>query len=110
MSLPRGQVTAIIGDNGAGKSTLVRCIVGVHAPDRGEVLLEGRPVHYHAPRASTVSRYRDRLPGPRAGRGPHPWLRTFSSGRASRRVGSDRSSFLIVVACDEKRPNHGGAS
>jgi ABC-type sugar transport system ATPase subunit len=49
MSLPRGQVTAIIGDNGAGKSTLVRCIVGVHAPDRGEVLLEGRPVHFTNP-------------------------------------------------------------
>jgi D-xylose transport system ATP-binding protein len=49
MSLPRGQVTAIIGDNGAGKSTLVRCIVGVHAPDNGEVLLEGRPVHFTNP-------------------------------------------------------------
>jgi ABC-type sugar transport system ATPase subunit len=49
MSLPRGQVTAIIGDNGAGKSTLVRCIVGVHAPDRGEVLLDGRPVHFNNP-------------------------------------------------------------
>ena len=49
MSLPRGQVTAVIGDNGAGKSTLVRCIVGVHPPDRGEVLLEGRPVHFTNP-------------------------------------------------------------
>ena len=49
MSLPRGEVTAIIGDNGAGKSTLVRCIVGVHPPDSGEVLLEGRPAHFTNP-------------------------------------------------------------
>jgi ABC-type sugar transport system ATPase subunit len=49
MTLPRGQVTAIIGDNGAGKSTLVRCIVGVHAPDSGEVLLDGETVHFTNP-------------------------------------------------------------
>jgi ABC-type sugar transport system ATPase subunit len=49
MSLPRGKVTAIIGDNGAGKSTLVRCIVGVQAPDSGDVLLDGRPVHFTNP-------------------------------------------------------------
>jgi simple sugar transport system ATP-binding protein len=49
LSLPRGQVTAIIGDNGAGKSTLVRCIVGVHPPDGGEVLLDGEPVHFTNP-------------------------------------------------------------
>jgi D-xylose transport system ATP-binding protein len=49
MSLPRGQVTAIIGDNGAGKSTLVRCIVGVHPPDGGEVFLDGAPVNFSNP-------------------------------------------------------------
>jgi simple sugar transport system ATP-binding protein len=49
LSLPRGQVTAIIGDNGAGKSTLVRCVVGVHPPDGGEVLLDGEPVHFTNP-------------------------------------------------------------
>jgi simple sugar transport system ATP-binding protein len=49
MSVPRGQLTAIIGDNGAGKSTLVKCLVGVHAPDEGEVLLDGAPVHFTNP-------------------------------------------------------------
>jgi D-xylose transport system ATP-binding protein len=49
LSLPRGQVTALIGDNGAGKSTLVRCLVGVHAPDQGEVLLEGEQVRFANP-------------------------------------------------------------
>ena len=49
MSIPRGQLTAIVGDNGAGKSTLVKCLVGVHVPDGGEVLLDGAPVHFTNP-------------------------------------------------------------
>src|SRR6476659_218812 len=49
LTLPRGQVTALIGDNGAGKSTLVRCLVGVHAPDTGEVVLEGEQVRFSNP-------------------------------------------------------------
>jgi D-xylose transport system ATP-binding protein len=49
MSVPRGQLTAIIGDNGAGKSTLVKCLVGVHVPDGGEVLLDEAPVHFTNP-------------------------------------------------------------
>jgi len=49
MTVPRGQVTALVGDNGAGKSTLVRCLSGVHAPDKGEILVEGRPVAFGSP-------------------------------------------------------------
>jgi simple sugar transport system ATP-binding protein len=49
LSLPRGQITALIGDNGAGKSTLVRNIVGVHQPDGGEVVLDGEVVAFGNP-------------------------------------------------------------
>ena len=49
LSLPRGQITALIGDNGAGKSTLIRNIVGVHQPDGGEVLLDGQVVAFSNP-------------------------------------------------------------
>ncbi|MDX8452303.1 ATP-binding cassette domain-containing protein [Mesorhizobium sp. VK9D] len=38
----RGEVTAVIGDNGAGKSTLIRCLVGVHVPDGGSIVFDGR--------------------------------------------------------------------
>ena len=38
----RGEVIALMGRNGAGKSTLLRCMVGVHPPLAGEVLIEGR--------------------------------------------------------------------
>ncbi|MGO1972217.1 MAG: ATP-binding cassette domain-containing protein [Propionibacteriaceae bacterium] len=49
IAIPRGQVTALVGDNGAGKSTLVRCLAGVHAPDEGEIFVGGNPTVFHDP-------------------------------------------------------------
>jgi simple sugar transport system ATP-binding protein len=46
------EVVALVGDNGAGKSTLVKTLVGVHPPDRGEILFEGAPVSIHSPHDS----------------------------------------------------------
>jgi D-xylose transport system ATP-binding protein len=45
-----GEVMALVGDNGAGKSTLVKCVAGIHAPDSGEMLFDGKPVHIHSPK------------------------------------------------------------
>jgi len=45
-----GEVMALVGDNGAGKSTLVKCVAGIHAPDSGEILSDGKPVHIHSPK------------------------------------------------------------
>jgi rhamnose transport system ATP-binding protein len=46
LDLVPGQALALIGENGAGKSTLVKTLTGVHAPDAGEMLLDGRPVRF----------------------------------------------------------------
>src|ERR1035437_4685656 len=50
LDLPAGQVTALCGDNGAGKSVLTKTIAGIHQPDHGEMLWDGRPVHIRSPR------------------------------------------------------------
>src|SRR5450759_4339234 len=44
------EVTCVLGDNGAGKSTLIKILSGVHAPDQGELLIEGEPVSFAGPR------------------------------------------------------------
>jgi ABC-type Mn2+/Zn2+ transport system ATPase subunit len=38
-----GSFTALIGPNGAGKSTLLRILLGLLEPDRGQVVLFGKP-------------------------------------------------------------------
>ena len=44
-----GEVHTLVGQNGAGKSTLMKILAGVYLPDRGQVLLEGTPVHFTSP-------------------------------------------------------------
>ncbi|MBI3654006.1 MAG: ABC transporter ATP-binding protein [Acidobacteria bacterium] len=41
-TLQRGEVLAVLGPNGAGKSTLMKILIGLLAPSRGEVLLDGK--------------------------------------------------------------------
>jgi len=38
------EVLALMGENGAGKSTLMKVLGGVHAPDAGEISIDGVPV------------------------------------------------------------------
>jgi rhamnose transport system ATP-binding protein len=52
LELPRGCVTALIGENGAGKSTLVKILSGIHQPDGGEIRIDGKPVRIAHPRAA----------------------------------------------------------
>jgi rhamnose transport system ATP-binding protein len=43
LALRPGEVHAVVGENGAGKSTLIKVVTGIHRPDRGSVVVDGRP-------------------------------------------------------------------
>jgi general nucleoside transport system ATP-binding protein len=44
-----GTIHGVVGENGAGKSTLMGILYGSHRPDRGEILVRGRPVALRSP-------------------------------------------------------------
>ena len=45
LSLPPGQVLALLGPSGCGKSTALRLIAGFCDPDAGQIAIGGRPVY-----------------------------------------------------------------
>jgi fructose transport system ATP-binding protein len=47
--LRAGEILAVIGDNGAGKSSLIKCLSGATIPDEGEILLDGKVIHFKSP-------------------------------------------------------------
>ncbi len=64
LSLEAGDWALVLGPNGAGKTTLLRLLVGWLVPDRGTVLLEGRPVHrWPARRRAARLGYLPQVPG-----------------------------------------------
>ena len=50
MDVQAGEVLCLLGDNGAGKSTLIKTLSGVHAPDKGMMLVDGEEVVFNSPR------------------------------------------------------------
>src|SRR6478672_9594999 len=49
IEVERAMCHALIGENGAGKSTLGKILSGLYQPDDGQILLEGKPVHFRSP-------------------------------------------------------------
>jgi ABC-type sugar transport system ATPase subunit len=47
LSVRKGTIFGLAGENGAGKSTFIKILCGVHAPDSGEIVLDGGA---HTPR------------------------------------------------------------
>lgn len=50
-----GECHCLLGDNGAGKSTFIKTMSGVHKPTHGEIMFEGRPMHFDDPRDSIAA-------------------------------------------------------
>ena len=48
LSVPKGQVTVIIGPSGSGKSTVLRCINHLETPTGGEIWVDGRRLTHNS--------------------------------------------------------------
>jgi branched-chain amino acid transport system ATP-binding protein len=44
LTVEKGRVVTVLGANGAGKTTLLRTISGIMAPEKGQILFEGRDI------------------------------------------------------------------
>lgn len=51
-TLREGEVRALVGENGAGKSTLMMVLGGVYQPEKGEMFIDGKQVHFNNPQES----------------------------------------------------------
>ena len=54
VSIPSGQLTALLGPSGGGKSTLLRIIAGLEVPDEGTVSIEGTDATHLTPQRRDV--------------------------------------------------------
>ncbi|PID57440.1 heme ABC transporter ATP-binding protein [candidate division KSB3 bacterium] len=50
LAVKHGEVLGILGENGAGKTTLMNILYGLCEPDRGEIVINGRPIKIHSPK------------------------------------------------------------
>lgn len=49
--IQNGEKVSIVGENGEGKSTMVKLLLGLFVPDRGEILLNGKPLDSYSSHA-----------------------------------------------------------
>ena len=50
LDVHRGEIHALLGENGAGKTTLMNILYGIYTCDSGEILWEGKKVHFRSPK------------------------------------------------------------
>ncbi|KRF18866.1 heme ABC transporter ATP-binding protein [Nocardioides sp. Soil797] len=49
LTIEPGEIHCLLGENGAGKSTLMNMLYGLLEPSAGQILLDGKPVHFNTP-------------------------------------------------------------
>jgi iron complex transport system ATP-binding protein len=108
-----GSHTVVIGPNGAGKSTLLRALLGLVQMERGETLVDGRPVgdwprRDLARRVGLVSAREDFAFPLRVreyvAMGRHPHLGAWSAFRPEDRAALERALVICELEDLQRRP------
>lgn len=104
LSLPAGQITALIGHNGSGKSTLLKLLARQQRPTSGMIRFDGQPLEALKPRAfARQLAYLPQKPAPTDGMtvaelvalGRYPW-----HGALGRPTPADRAAITeAITAC-----------
>lgn len=103
LSIPAGEVTALVGHNGSGKSTVLMALAGLHTPSAGTIIGTSEAVAF-VPQHSSAD---DRLPitvGQTVAMGR--WANTGLFGRlgaADRRIVADCLAQLHITDLAERR-------
>ncbi|MEA5050076.1 MAG: ABC transporter ATP-binding protein [Oscillospiraceae bacterium] len=53
LDIRKDEIHALLGENGAGKSTLMSVLFGMYQPEKGEIVLRGKPTKIRNPREAT---------------------------------------------------------
>ena len=111
-----GEVMALVGDNGAGKSTLIKCIVGIHGYDEGEIVFDGQPVTIHGPKDAAklgievvyqdlaLCDNLDVVQNMYLGREVRDWLRRLNEPVMERRTAETLSSLAVTTIRSIRQP------
>ena len=90
LDIPKHRIVSIFGPNGCGKSTLINMIAGLVAPDRGQILFDGKTLK-DTKIGYVFQNYRDAL---------FPWMRTIDNIAYPLRL-EGRSSAQVAQRMDE---------
>ncbi|MBE1494655.1 rhamnose transport system ATP-binding protein [Amycolatopsis lexingtonensis] len=115
--LHAGEAHALVGENGAGKSTIVKMLAGVHKPDDGTLLLDGRPVEFGSPADAKAAGiaviyqeptlFPDLSVAENIVMGRHPRTTLGRIDRAAIRAEAERLFARLGVRIDPARPARG---
>ncbi|MEV0073211.1 sugar ABC transporter ATP-binding protein [Amycolatopsis sp. NPDC050768] len=112
-----GEAHALVGENGAGKSTIVKMLAGVHRPDQGELLTDGREAEFSSPADAKAAGiaviyqeptlFPDLTVAENIVMGRHPRGRLGMIDRAAIRAEAERLFARLGVRIDPNRPARG---
>ncbi len=50
--IEKGDILGLLGENGAGKTTLMNVLYGLYHPDKGHIIVNGKPLYLRSPKDS----------------------------------------------------------